>query len=87
VAHLAFAVFFGSVGEYSNLFGLTVFDNFAGNLSALNNWGTYYHSILFANSDNVEFNVLFFLCIELFNINYIAYGYAILFAAGFDQFD
>ena len=85
VTHFAFAVFFGSVGKYSDLFAFAVFDNFTGNFCALNNWGAYNHTIFFANSDNVEFNVCICFQIELFNLNYIAYGYAILFAAGFDN--
>ena len=69
----------------SDLLAFSVFENFAGNFSALYNWGAYYQTVFFANSDYVKFNVLFCLSIELLNINYIAYGYAILFAAGFDD--
>ena len=85
MTHLAFAVFLGSVSEYGDLFAFAVFENFTGNFSTFNNWSAYYHTIFFAKSDNVEFNVCFCFSIELFNINYIAYGYAILLASGLDD--
>lgn len=85
MAHFAFAVLFGSVGEDSNLFALAVFDNFTGNLCALYNRGAYYQAIFLADSKNLELYVLLFLSVHLLNENDVAYRYAILFAAGFDN--
>ena len=86
MAHGTFAAFFGFVGEDGDLLRLAVFHDFGRNLSALHNGGADDHTLVLAYcNDFVKGDGAVCFCIQLLHINNVAYGYAILFAAGFDD--